>query len=218
MYLMVQTSFLFSQNLQLHYDFGKDRKYLTSTVEMLKFDNYGSTFFFVDVDYNAQGNKSASLSYFEIARYISLPFICDKLSATVQYNDGLAVATPFGHVWLAGLSYPINLGFMDLYTDVLFRKQYGNDPAFQLTFVWNKKVLNDKLQFTGFFDLWSADKHNELGAKDGTQLVFLTEPQIWYNVWDRLSIGGEVEISNNFIFGKSGVQVCPTLGVKWSFD
>ncbi|HYX09999.1 MAG TPA: DUF5020 family protein, partial [Bacteroidales bacterium] len=36
-----------AQNIQLHYDFGKDRKYLTSTVEMFKPDQWGSTFFFI---------------------------------------------------------------------------------------------------------------------------------------------------------------------------
>ena len=61
-----------AQNLQLHYDFGKDRKYVTSTVEMFKPDKWGSTFFFIDMNYDADNGKTISLAYWEIARGISL--------------------------------------------------------------------------------------------------------------------------------------------------
>lgn len=62
-----------AQNFLLNYDFGKNRKYFTSTFEMFKPDEYGATYFFIDFDFNHPGNKSASLGYFEIARYVSLP-------------------------------------------------------------------------------------------------------------------------------------------------
>ncbi len=56
-----------AQNVQLHYDFGgalydKDldgRPALTSTVEMFKPDKWGSTYFFVDMDYKSSGVASA---------------------------------------------------------------------------------------------------------------------------------------------------------------
>lgn len=41
---------IFAQNLQLHYDFGEDRKYLTSTFEYFNADKLGNTFLFVDLD------------------------------------------------------------------------------------------------------------------------------------------------------------------------
>ena len=56
-----------AQNLQLHYDFWKGRQYLTSTVEMFKPDKHGSTFFFVDMDYDLSDAK-VKLAYWEIAR------------------------------------------------------------------------------------------------------------------------------------------------------
>ena len=48
-----------AQNIQLHYDFGrslydkdlKGRPLLTSTVEKFHPDNWGSTYFFIDMDY-----------------------------------------------------------------------------------------------------------------------------------------------------------------------
>ena len=52
-----------AQNIQLHYDFGrslydkdlKGRPLLTSTVEKFHPDNWGSTYFFIDMDYTSEG-------------------------------------------------------------------------------------------------------------------------------------------------------------------
>lgn len=214
----------FGQNLQVHYDFGKDRNFVTSTLESFTPDKFGATFWFVDIDYNdGVGKESASMAYWEIARYINLPFLknagaLQKLSATIQYNDGLNTFGAFGSVWLAGVSYPIDLKFVTIATDVLYRKAENQSANFQLTFVWFKSFLNDKISFTGFFDIWGQNNFD--GDEDGTdsQIVFMTEPQLWMNLTDHLSIGGEVEISQNFIFAAGDkIQVMPTLGMKWDF-
>ena len=47
-----------AQNIQLHYDFGENRKFLTSTVEMFKPDSWGSTFFFIDMDYSSDSRNA----------------------------------------------------------------------------------------------------------------------------------------------------------------
>ena len=36
-------------NLQVFYDFGKDRQFVTTTFEMFHPDSWGNTFFFVDI-------------------------------------------------------------------------------------------------------------------------------------------------------------------------
>ena len=50
--------FVHAQNIQLHYDFGSalynsldTRPKVTTTVEMFKPDRWGSTYFFIDMDY-----------------------------------------------------------------------------------------------------------------------------------------------------------------------
>jgi hypothetical protein len=48
--LMLVSSNAVAQNIQVHYDFG--REMVTTTVEMFKPDAGGSTFFFVDMDYS----------------------------------------------------------------------------------------------------------------------------------------------------------------------
>jgi hypothetical protein len=84
--------------------------------------------------------------------------------------------------------------------------------------VWYKSFLNDKISFTGFFDIWGQKNFD--GDEDGTnsQIVFMTEPQLWLNLADHMYIGGEVEISRNFVFvAGAKIQVMPTLGLKWDF-
>lgn len=204
------TTLTFAQNIQLHYDLGKDRNYFTTTIEMFKPDEYGSTFFFVDFDFNRLGNKSISLAYFEIARYITIPG-AKGLSGTIQYNDGTAPWGPLGHIVLAGLSYPIDLGFVTLNTDLLYRKNYLSEGSdFQLTTVWFVPFLEGKLTFNGFIDLWTQK------GVDGKDFVFLSEPQIWYNFDKHFSVGGEIELSNNFL-PLDGFQVMPTVAAKWNF-
>ena len=59
-------------NVQTFYDFGKDRKYVTTTFEMFKGDKFGDTFFFIDHYYNStdknlkglQNSGPANGSYF----------------------------------------------------------------------------------------------------------------------------------------------------------
>lgn len=210
--LLIFPMILCAQNIQLHYDFGEDREYFTTTIEMFKPDEFGATFFFFDLDYNyPKGDKSASLSYFEIARYIKLPV--NKFSATIQYNDGTALWGPLGPIWLGGVSYPIDLGFVTISTDILFRKARNSEaPDGQLTLVWFKPFLNNKLHFKGFLDLWNRDKFDE----DGKDIVFLSEPQLWYNFGKHLAIGGEVELSKNFL-PSNDFEIKPTLGLKWNF-
>ena len=210
--ILLTISPLLAQNLQINYDFGEGRKFFTSTLEMYKPDDWGATFWFVDMDYNTTGNRSVSLTYWEIARYIKIPKM-GQLSATVQYNDGYAPWGSLGQVWLGGVSHPLNLGFITLPVDLLYRSMYGSDsPDFQVTVVFFKSFLNDKLTLTGFVDVWTQDK----AAEDGKNIVFLTEPQLWYNVWQNLHLGGEIEFSYHFL-PSDKFEIMPTLGMKWNF-
>ncbi len=233
---VVLTCSMFAQNVQVHYDFGDgdegekgNREHFTTTVEMLKFDQWGSTFAFIDFDYNDNAEKqSASGAYWEITRMFNIPKV-NGLQLGLQYNDGLGLAytetydnvsSGFGNVWLAGIQYPIDLKVVTLYTSLWVREAEGQDTNFQATVVWTKKFLEDQIVFTGFLDFWGQD--NADWDEDGTdsQYVLLTEPQIWWDMpWvDQLSIGTEVEISKNFIYGANDdLKVCPTLGMKWEF-
>lgn len=106
-----------AQNVKLHYDLGRGlydelgktldsygRPALTTTVEMFRPDSFGSTFFFIDLDYSS-GVKGA---YWEIARELCFwqNSKLNWLSAHVEYNGGLSdAAGSFNNSWLAGATY-----------------------------------------------------------------------------------------------------------------
>ena len=218
----------FAQNLQTHYDFGKDRKYVTTTVEMFRPDKTGNTFFFIDMDYGSNGVKnSPSLAYFEIAR-------CFKLGKTpfswhVEYNGGLfnsyGKGNNISNAWLTGVDYSWNAkDFSKGFSLKALYKNIANTADsipdnFQLTAVWYLNFAKGKMSFTGFADFWrechdvSADGWI---TKNPKKYIFLTEPQLWYNCYKKFSVGSEIEISNNFA-GHDGFMVNPTLAVKYTF-
>ena len=209
-----------SQNLQLHYDFRTDRNYLTTTVENFVPDAHGSTFFFVDFNYSANGPIEA---YWEIARELKnwdAPF-----SVHVEYNGGLGNGYFINNAYLLGGTYALNAA--DFSKGISFSAMYKyiqENPSpnnFQLTAVWYMNMLNNKLSFTGFADLW-REKHTT--SNDGfvadfqdAEYVFLSEPQLWYNFNQKFSVGTEVEFSYNF-GAMPGFNVFPTIGAKWTFN
>ena len=229
-------------NLQVFYDLGKDRKMVTTTLEMFNSDNWGSTFFFVDYDYYNQdfrdqkdplGGKpykdvyGARGSYFEMAR--ALNFWQDSslgaLSAHVEFNAGVG----FGNRnWLFGVEYFLhNADFSNTFTFELLYKTFKGSEShlpLQFTFVWGMNNLFgvEGLKFSGFADVWGEDA-NLWDDKDKCEknLTFISEPQLWYNVGSlfgcpNFNIGTEIELSNNFA-GNKGFMCNPCVGVKWNF-
>jgi hypothetical protein len=88
-----------------------------------------------------------------------------------------------------------------------------NDMSYQLTGVWTIQMFKSKLTFTGFADFWRED--NTFGTET-TDFVFLSEPQLWYNVNKNFALGSEVELSSNF-GGNQGFMVNPTIAAKYTF-
>lgn len=211
-FFLTSCGIVLGQNLQLHYDLGEGRKYFTSTVEMFKPDSLGSTFFFIDLDYDAY-KSGVSLSYFEIARDIK--FWKAPVTLHFEFNGGEAGAFSFPNNWLAGGAYSFSIGKNYITTQLLYKYfVYGSDaPDFQWTNIWTSQLFfNNKVYFTGYMDLWSQD--NNYGEK---QLVFQAEPQLWHTLYTKgWWIGTEVEISKNFLH-PFGWEFMPTIGIKYEF-
>jgi hypothetical protein len=219
-----------AQNLQMQYDFGKDRKFCTATLEMFKPDTLGSTYWFVDFDFNLPGSpRSMSAAYWEISRDFYIPGLrkqnaFDELTFHLEYNDGFTAYTDTGDylaaasynsVFLVGFSHPLKIGRFVLTTQWLCRMPRGMDvPDFQFTVVWFQPVFKGKMLITGFADFWSQDKVDD---PDKKEMVFQTEPQLWYLITPKIALGGEVEISKNFPVGPNEWQFNPTLGFRWEF-
>lgn len=226
-----------AQNVQLHYDFGSmiydsqsARPKVTTTVEMFKPDSWGSTFFFVDMDYTSKGVTGA---YWEIAR--ELNFWGGPFSAHVEYNGGLNSSSVFNNSYLLGATYSWNnsdftKGFTFTPTYKIIQKNV-KPHNFQLTATWYIHFCKGKYTFSGFADFWK-EKHGVITCFDNDgntvfenrNFIFITEPQFWVNLnkFDgvsekfNLSVGTEWEISSNFGV-MDGWKWMPTLAMKWSF-
>lgn len=235
--LLLATAGLRAQtNIQEMYDFG--RGHFATTLEMFKPDKWGSTFFFVDI-YHTQ-NIAPTDYYTEISR--SLNFWQNTklggLSLHIEWNGGNGIypvgpawgGYPVNNAWLYGLEYNLHspdfgktLTLSAMYKDI----RGGNSQVpMQFTAVWGIQNLFgvNGLVFSGFADFWWEDV---TWAPDNstTGTVFLAEPQLWYNIGQHfgcpnLNVGGEVEISNNFVgntTGEKGWDASPCLGLKWAF-
>ncbi|KXA43052.1 nucleoside-specific channel-forming Tsx family protein [Prevotella corporis] len=239
--LMAAFASVQAQNVQLHYDLGRtlyddldSRPSVTTTVEMFKPDKWGSTFLFTDIDYKNDGEVGA---YWEIAREFNLSKN-RRWAAHVEYNGGLAsgempagyYANRFQHAFLAGGAWNwANKDFSKTFSVQLMYKYYfknahtGVSPfsGFQLTEVWGVNFAKGFCTFSGFCDLWYDPTVNG-------KFIVLSEPQFWFNMntlkgWDKvnLSLGSEIEISNNFVWNDKGrnnkFYAIPTIAAKWTF-
>ena len=215
-------------NFQTFYDFG--RKHFTTTLEGFHQDNWGNTFFFIDYDYNNKdGNTiiSPSNTYFEIARCLNFwgDTALAPLSLQIEYNGGFGTwgnlngvpgveygAFPVNSAFLTGVDWFIHSGDFKntLNLKLLYKHFVGmtSKIPMQFTAVWGCQDLFglNGLRFSGFVDFWCEYDH----------LVVLSEPQLWFQVFDHFNIGGEVELSYNFA-GMSGFNVMPCIGTKWVF-
>ena len=215
-------------NIQIMYDFGKDRKHVTTTLEGFYNDNWGNTFFFIDYDYNYKdGNTVVSPggTYFEIARCLNFwqNSALAPLSFQVEYNGGMgiygySVAGPLGgfpvnSAFLTGIDWFLHSG--DFKNTLNFKVLYkhfvhlDSKVPMQFTTVWGCQDLFGApgLRFSGFVDVWC----------EGNLAVVLSEPQLWYSFGtEHFNLGGEVELAYNFA-GVEGFKVRPCLGMKWVF-
>jgi len=221
--LMAACQFIAAQNLQLHYDFRHalhsnvaPENYITSTFEMFKPDKWGSTFMFVDMDYD-QTRGNIGLAYWEIARDFKIGKC--PIMPHIEYNGGIGSGFSIPNAYLLGASYPFSCGKANFSTYIAYKynafAKVSND--IQWTGTWGIPLLDNKVTFSGFVDVWTENKDRS-GVESGKKVILLTEPQIWYNINSKLSVGSEIEISNNFYpYYENKAYICPTIAAKWEF-
>ena len=187
---------------------------------------------FICVDY---GHDGIAGTYWEVSREFNLTKN-KQWAAHVEYNGGMSsdkntyISTRFQHAVLAGPAwnwaskdYNRTFGVQLLYKYYFkgqreWNRQYN---SFQLTETWGLKFANGLCTFSGYCDLWYDPNVNG-------KLILQSEPQFWFNLntlrgWDgvNLSLGTEVEISNNFVFNNKGrnnkFYAIPTVAAKWTF-
>ena len=206
-------------DIQFLYDFGKDRNYVTTTVEGFYPDRAGDTFFFVDLYFsNSQNTYGATNgAYFEIERSFNFwqNTAMKDFSILAEY-DG---ATWGSSVINLGPKYTLHSADFSKYISiaVCYDWMFGQTRQIPLkiTGSWavNKLFGVERLTFKGFYDFWGLD-NNFNGTQ--TSWSFLSEPQLWFRFADHFDVGGEVELSYNFA-GHQGFMCNPCAAIRWTF-
>ena len=228
---IVSLPMLAQLNVQLHYDFGdafygdklSNRPHLTATVDNFKADKWGSTYFFVDLDFGDNTMKSV---YAEFSREFNLGKL--PIAAHVEYNGGLSGGGSYNDAYLAGGAWNwANKDFSKTFSLQLLYKYLANQPSsnkhsWQVTTVWGIHFAKGFCTFSGYADLWHD---NSVSGN----LVLSSEPQFWFNLYAldsvdddfKLSLGTELELSKNLVWPAEGINnkfyAIPTLAVKWQF-
>lgn len=242
-------------NLQYHYDLGRhlnsnsesDRQLFTVTAEFFRPDKLGSTFLFIDMDYRGSSDNTHPglgqylgpiSAYWEMSRDFTFAKVKNtnsSFTAHIEYDGGLNNYLSFQQSVLVGPAWQWhNNDFSKTFTFQALYKQFFSaqglnaHASFQTTAVWGINFAKGLCTFSGFADLWYG--YTTSFDANGVQkkgLIFLSEPQFWFNVLgknrknDKLSIGTEFELSNNFIWRTGGATRTfyfnPTLAVKYTF-
>ena len=206
-------------NLQVFYDFGGDRRCVTTTVSGFYNDPWGNTFFFVDHDYNPVGSKLnpdtgltpvmkfISGTYWEIERCLNFwqNSPVGGLSVHLEYQGGVYSKYGINHAFLVGLDYFLHskdfkntFNFKLLYKNILYDDGYwGRFDPMGLP-VWEKGHQSVvPLQFTfvwGRRDLFGVQGLSFNGFLDVWGQEHYVAPRKWTS--DGFEITGPDELSH----------------------
>lgn len=169
------TMFNGSTNIQLFYDLGVDRNFVTTTVEGFYNDPWGNTFFFIDHDFPVKGDaaKFPAGTYWEIARCFNFwqNTKASFFSLQLEYNGGVYRNYGINHAILAGADFFVHskdfrncFNFKLLYKHIWYNEgfygKYQTGPlGLKLPVVETNHQSLVPLQFTfvwGMQDLFGA--------------------------------------------------------------
>ena len=199
-----------AQNFQFFYGYGNDQPVNLITLEIYKPLDRGVFYYYNDFKMGVNGYFE---SYTEVSKYWDITK--NGLAVTAQYNVGIYVddsdAFRIDPVYLAGFQKSTEVSGWILSMDVLFRyDDYTKQSGAQTTFIfmkeWNKLVLS------GYCDVWNSGLYDP----NESPTVIMFEPQLFYSVYKRFSVGIEGRLSNYTLAlpYKDYIMV----GVKWDLE
>ncbi|HPG41156.1 MAG TPA: DUF5020 family protein [bacterium] len=230
--LLLITTSVFAQNLQLHNDFrhsidpdNNSRDYTTLSFETFRLESYGSMFMKMDVDFKGAHNNPGNL-FTQISH--TFKFWDFPAFLHLEYSGGLGVDSKSGYgyaidnAYMVGAAYPFQLGNAWWSTYLVYR--YNNftqgSHDLQYSLYWGQNFLRNKISLLGHLVLWTENKdHGDpwTAGQTGKKLLFLSEPQIWYNINKLLAIGTEIKLFYHVYSYSDGWLVYPTLAIKYNY-
>lgn len=199
-----------AQDIQALYGYGNGKPVNFVTAEFLKSSDHGIVKYFTDFKIDRDGYSE---SYTELSKYW---FITPSGTAfTAQYNAGIrsdkGSDIRIVPVYLFGLSQWTEINDFLISLDVMYRidrftKKDGTQLTFQLSRNW------DRLEISGYCDIWDSGIYDD----KGNSVVILCEPQVFYRVYNQISIGFEGRLSNYSLLAPYDQYIM--FGVKWNLE
>jgi len=225
---------VFSQNLQLHYDFRHtvDPKLNPNNYPMFSFeyfkniDTVGTGSFLLKVQADLKGkNNNVGQVFTQMSQ--SLRFWKPKIYVSLSYSGGLGVTpTSFGfylsNAFGAGLSYPFQWKGAWIATSLIYRYSGFDKPSYdpQFTFYFGRGFVNYKIFVAGSFVFWTENRNQGTEytqSQRGKKFAFFGDPQIWFKIKNGFSVGSRISVFYHLISNDDRIQFYPTLGTKYQF-
>jgi hypothetical protein len=230
---------LFSQNLQLHYDFRhtidpafNSRNFSTLYFEYFKLQNDTSSFiktgsFFLKVEDDLEGDgDNIGKAFIQTSQTFRLwkPMIFLSL----QYSGGLGVTDPkqysyyINNALSLGPAYSFKWQGAYFSTAIYYTYNMLTRPSndMMLSFYWGKGFWNYKVEFDGDFELYTLNKNTGddfTKNLSGKTVSFFGEPQIWFKIHKSFSIGSKFILYYHVITTENLFDVYPTIAVRVKF-
>lgn len=224
----------YGQDLELHYDFrhstdpkNNERNFLFLNFNYFKeLDTTGKGTFQIQVQSQLNGEKG-SIGQTFIQLFHNVKYWKPKIYLSGYFSGGLGVtSTSFGYnianAYGLGLSVPLiypktwfNFGLLYRYSATA---KPGHDP--QINFYVGGGLFGYRLMYSSSIVFWTPAKDNGLpvnAGKSGRKVSFFGDPQIWYGIGKKFSIGSRINLYYHIITDENKIMLYPTIGIKRKF-
>ncbi|HWK04293.1 MAG TPA: DUF5020 family protein [Puia sp.] len=151
-----------------------------------------------------------------------------KIYLSLQYSGGLGVTEPkqysyyINNTFSAGVDLPFHWKetWFSSVLDYKYVPYTRPSHDFLYTLYWWKGLLHYKLELSGDFSIWTENKdHGDAYTANlrGKRFFFFAEPQVWYNIGKKLSLGSKINMYYHVNTTDNLFQVYPTIAVKCKF-
>ena len=227
-------SMLFSQSLQLHYDFRhtldplhNSMNFPTIYFEYFKAkDTSGSFFIKTESDLNG-ANHNIGKFYTQVSQ--SFKFWNPKIYVQVQYSGGLGIAEPgsYGYYITNALSlgavYPFQWKAAWFSTSLFYTYNAFKKPShdFLYSLYWGRGFWTYKFEFSGDIELYTMNKNTGdsfTSNLSGKTVAFFAEPQVWFKIHNGFALGSKINIYYHVLNTENLLQAYPTLAARFKFN
>jgi hypothetical protein len=189
-------------------------------------DTMATGSFLIELQSFLNGEKS-NIGQAFIQATQNIKFWKPKIYLSCGFSGGVGVAIPSYGYYIAnsysiGISYPLvfprtwfSFNILYRYTAIL---KPSHDP--QLTIYLGGGQFNYKLMYSCSFVSWFTNKDNGLPGnegKKGKKYLFYADPQIWYGIGKKYSIGSRVSVYYHLFSDENTLKAYPTIGIKRGF-